>query len=188
VTLRETFLELVRHPACYIVLRWHWKSALMSASVRGLLFFAANLAAGPGPASRASIIEFALRLPLVGALASVTQLYRDAHPAWAAALVTTTVLPLIAHAAELATHAIAGTPRLGVSLFASVAMSAVATTFNLFAMRRGALLVGEGARPFADDLKQLPGLIAAFVVASIDWATRRRRKASEAPSRASTPR
>jgi len=188
VTVRETFAELVRHPFEHVVLRWHWKSALMSAIPRGLLFFAANLAAGPALASRASIVEFALRVPLVGTLASVTQLFRLARPPWAAALVTTTALPLVAHAAELVTHSLLGTPRLGISLLASVAMSAVATTFNLFAMRRGTLLVGDGARPLAEDLKHLPGLIVEFVMAAIVWANRLRRKPGEARARALTPR
>ena len=135
----------------------------MSAITRGVLFFVANLAAGQGRASRAAIVEFALRMPLVGLLAAVTQLFRLAEPAWAAAAVTATVLPLVAHVAELATHMIAGTPRLRTSLIASIAMSALATAFNLFAMRRGTLIVGDGARSFADDLKSLPRLIGAFV-------------------------
>jgi hypothetical protein len=184
VTLRETFAELVRHPVRHIVLRWHWKSALMSAIVRGLLFFVANLAAGPGLASRASVVEFVLRVPLVGALAAIAQLFSCATPGWAAVIVATTALPLVAHAAELAVHTIARTPRLGTSLLASVTMSLAGASFNLFAMRRGTLIVGAGARPFADDLKDLPRLIADFVMMPIGWATRRLEKANVV---ASTP-
>src|SRR5262249_298562 len=88
VTIRETCAELARHPARYVIARWHWKSALMSAIFRGLVFFVANLGVGVGRAGRASIVEFALRVPLVGILASVAQLFRLAHPAWAAAIVT----------------------------------------------------------------------------------------------------
>jgi len=188
VTLREACTELVRHPVRHVVLRWHWKSALMSAIVRALLFFAANVGAGPWRASRASAVEFALRVPLVGTLASVTQLFRLADPVWAAALVTTTALPLVAHAAELVTHTIAGTPRLRISLLASVTMSAVATTFNLFAMRRGALLVGDGARSLGADLKDLPRLIRLFVMMPIASVSRRLRRADAAPSRSPSPR
>jgi len=142
----------------------------MSATFRGLVFFLANLSAGPSRASRASVVEFALRVPLVGMLASVTQLFRLTEPAWAAAIVTTVCLPLIAHAAELAAHSIAATPQLWISLLVSVAMSAWATAFNLFAMRRGILIVGEGGRPFADDMKALPRLVAAFVKTALQAA------------------
>jgi hypothetical protein len=188
VTLPEACTELVRHPVRYVILRWNWKSALMSAIVRALLFFAANVGAGPWQASRASVVEFALRVPLVGTLASVTQLFRLADPAWATALVAMAVLPLVAHAVELMTHTIAGTPRLRTSLLASVTMSAVATTFNLFAMRRGTLLVGDDARSLVADVKDLPRLIRLFVMTPIAWVSRRLRKADAAPSRAPSPR
>ena len=188
MTLRETCGELARHPVKHVIFGWHWKNAVMSAVTHRLLFFVANLAAGPGRASRAAIVEFALRMPLVGLLAAVTQLFRLAEPAWAAAAVTVTVLPLAAHIAELATHVAAGTPQLRTSLIASIAMSAVATAFNLFAMRRGTLIVGDGARSLADDLSSLPRLIGAFVRLPIDAATTswRRRKPVAALSRAST--
>jgi hypothetical protein len=39
----------------------------------------------------------------------------------------------------------------------------VTTSFNLFAMRRGALIVGEGAHSLLADLRRLPRLIVAFV-------------------------
>jgi hypothetical protein len=170
VTVRDTFAELVRHPVQCVVFRWHWKSAVISASVRSLMFFVATLGAGSSRAGRASLVEFLVRVPLVGALASVAQLFRLTEPAWAAAAVTTICLPLVAHAAELAAHAIAGTPRLGTSLLLSIAMSACATTFNLFAMRRGTLIVGAGARSLANDLRALPRLLAAFVKAAVDAA------------------
>jgi hypothetical protein len=153
-----------------MIFGWHWKSAVLSAVTRSLLFFAANLAAGSRRATHAAIVEFALRVPLVGLLAAVTQLFHVTEPAWAAAAVTTTVLPLVAHVAELVTHMTAGTPQLRTSLIASVTMSALATAFNLFAMRRGTLIVGKGARSLADDLKSLPRLIAAFVRSLIDAA------------------
>jgi hypothetical protein len=101
---------------------------------------------------------------------------------WAAVGVGATALPLVAHAAELAAHTIAGTPRLLTSLLASVTMSALATAFNLFAMRRGAFIVGDGARSLVDDLKELPRLIGAFVMAPIALSSRRRQTAGEAPS------
>jgi hypothetical protein len=164
VTVRETFAELVRHPVQCVIVRWHWKSAFISAIVRSLMFFVATLGAGSSRAGRASIVEFLVRVPLVGALASVAQRFRLTEPAWAATAVTTVCLPLVAHAAELAAHTIAGTPRLGTSLPVSIAMSACATTFNLFAMRRGILIVGEGARSLLDDLKALPRLLAAAVL------------------------
>jgi hypothetical protein len=143
--------------------RWHWKSAALSAMVRGSLFFATNVAAGIGVAGRATLVECAFAVPLIGMLASVTQAFRDVRPSWAAVLLATTILPLIAQGAEFVVHWMAGTPQLHASTLASFALSAMSTVFNLFVMRRGVMIVGDGSRPFLDDLKRLPALLVDFV-------------------------
>jgi len=147
---------------------WHWKSALLSGGIRAVLFYATNIGA-PGAARRAALIEFLLRVPMVGALAGIGQALSLVEPAWKSVLVATTTLPLAAHVAELAVHWVAGTPSLRVSMLASIALSAVATVFNQFAMRRGVLVVGANCRTFVDDLKQLPSLCFAFVRVPFAW-------------------
>jgi len=137
----------------------------LSAIVRGSLFFATNLTDGLGAAARATVVECACGVPLVGVLAAVIQAFRDAEPRWAATLVITALLPVLALATEFAVHWTAGTPQLGTSMLASIALSAISTLFNLFAMRRGVMIVGRGSRRFRDDVKQIPGLIVAFVLA-----------------------
>jgi hypothetical protein len=72
-------------------------------------------------------------------------------------------LPLLAHALELMVHAARGTPRLAVSLAALVAFTALSTSFNLFAMRRGALIVLAGRQSVAADLRSMPRLIGEFL-------------------------
>jgi len=42
-------------------------------------------------------------------------------------------------------------------------LTVVSTGFNLFAMRRGTLIVGAAGRTMLDDLKALPRLIVQFV-------------------------
>jgi hypothetical protein len=64
-------------------------------------------------------------------------------------------------------HWLRGTARLGDSIGASVAFTAISTAFHVFAMRRGALVVGDARRPFREDLRRLPGLIAAFAWAAL---------------------
>ena len=169
MTIRDACVELVRDPVRNILWRWNWKSAIVSAVLRGVLFFATNLAAGPSLARRASIVEFVLRLPLVGILAAVNQTFRRAEPAWATTLTATAVLPLVAHAAELIVHWTARTPALSLSMRASVTLSSVATIFTLFVMRRDVLIVGEESRPFSEDLMRLPALIGAFLLAPLSW-------------------
>jgi hypothetical protein len=136
----------------------------LSGVVRGSLFFATNITAGVTAAARATAIECALGVPVVGVLAAVIQAFRAAEPRWAATLVTAGLLPAIVQLAELTVHWRAGTPQLGASMLASVSLSVLSTLFNLFAMRRGVMIVGRGARRFRDDIRQVPGLVAAFLM------------------------
>jgi hypothetical protein len=147
-----------------IARRWHWKAALFSATIRAIVFFAANAGVGAAAARRAAMVELVLRVPMVGALAAIGQTLSSIEPPWRSTLIATTVLPLAAHAAELAVHWTAGTPALWTSMLGSMGLSAVATLFNQFAMRRGVLLVGANSRPLVEDVKQLPAVCAAFLL------------------------
>jgi hypothetical protein len=79
------------------------------------------------------------------------------------------LLPLLGHSLELALHWSRGTPRLAESILASMVLTAFSTAFNLFAMRRGALIIGDGSRSLVHDLVQMPTLVAAFL---ISWRSR----------------
>jgi len=72
-------------------------------------------------------------------------------------------LPAWAHSLEFMVHWLRGTVLLRESIAASIAFSIVSTAFNLFAMRRGALIVGPGSRSIWSDLMETPRLIVAFV-------------------------
>src|SRR6267378_2941423 len=144
MTVSDVCVDLIRHPIRRVIHRWHWKSATLSAIIRGGLFFATNFADGPRLATRATLVEFAVRVPLVGMLAAVTQAFGGAEPPWAAAIVATALLPGLAHLTEFAAHWMARTPELGTSMQASVALSVLSTVFSLFAMRRGVMIVGGG--------------------------------------------
>jgi hypothetical protein len=165
MTVCDVCADLMKHPVRGLVHRWHWKSATLSAVLRGALFFATNLSDGPRTATRAMFVETVLRVPLVGVLAAVTQAFGRAEPPWAAAVVAMVLLPGLAHIAEFVVHWAAGTPELGTSIAASIAMSALSTVFSLFAVRRGVMVVGDDAQSFRDDLKQLPPLVVEFVLA-----------------------
>ena len=75
------------------------------------------------------------------------------------------LLPLASHSLELAIHVLRGTPKIVTSLITSVVFTWVSTLFNLYAMRRGVLLVDSGANSLRTDLRQVPRLIVEFVIA-----------------------
>jgi hypothetical protein len=166
--------DLARHPHEQLVRRWNWKSAVLSSLFRSSLFFVANLSAGPDAAQAAFVTELAYRGVTAGFYGALTQAFRDARPAWAGMVAAMILLPGVSHLLEFVIHWFRGTPNLTESLVLSVALTALSTSFNLFAMRRGALTVGGGSSPLLRDLRQLPMLLCAFAVAVVTPLSGRR--------------
>ncbi len=162
----------MRHPYDYLVRRWNWKAGAISAVIRGCIYFATNLGAGRDAALAAMLTEFGYRTLLSGAIGSVTQALRECEPALAAGLTALAVLPLIGHLVEFTVHFLRGTPRLGISVAVSISFTIISTLFNLYAMRRGVLVVGDRARTLLEDLAAMPLLILGFVTLDA-WPRRR---------------
>jgi hypothetical protein len=158
--------DLVKHPVRHLVYGWNWKSAVTSSGVRALLFFFANIAAGPAAALRAMLTELALRGVTAGVYGSITQGFRRAEPRWAGMLVAMIVVPALTHSLEYLVHSLRGTPHLGLSILVSVCFTVISTAFNLYAMREGLLIVGEGSKSLGADMKAMPRLIGAFLGAA----------------------
>ncbi len=163
MTVTDALGELVANPYRTLVVRWNWKSALFSSIIRALIFLFANLTAGWRAASGAMLAEFAYRAVTAGFYGAITQALRQAEPEWAACVAALVLLPLVSHSIELTVHLLRGTPKILASLIASVVFTALSTLFNLYAMRRGALVVGAGSDSVAGDLKRVPRLIAGFL-------------------------
>jgi hypothetical protein len=134
---------------------------------RARVFFVVNLPAGMSSGVRAMLTELAFRGIVSGVMGTMTQAFSRAHHAWVALF----ILPAIGHTLEYLVHRSAGTARLGESVAASIAFSIVTTSFNLFAMRRGALVVGDEGQSLLDDFRRLPTLFAAFLRAgtALPW-------------------
>jgi len=165
VAVQRVLHDLVHHPVETIARRWNWKSALLSSIVRGLIFFCVNLVAGWHAAFAALLTEITFRGAASGFYGALTEAFRFAEPEWAAALAVMILLPLAGHSVEFGVHFLRGTAKLGASIFASVCFTAVSTLFNLYAMRRGALVTGVGRQSLGADVKMMPRLIAGFLAA-----------------------
>ena len=165
MTVLERCRELARHPVRHLIRQWNWKNAVFTASVRGAVFFATNLAAGLPAAALAFAVDALFRVPLSGLYAAITQALTGAQPRWAALVVIAGLVPAAGHVVEFFVHWTAGTPELRTSVIASVAFSALSAMFNAFSMKRGVFLVGGAAQPFREDMKQLPALLLDFLLA-----------------------
>ena len=162
-TVWDVLNELRQDPVELLIRRWNWKSALFSSVIRALIFLVANLTAGWRAAAGAMAAEFVFRAVTSGFYGSLTQAFRKAEPACMAAITVLILLPLVSHSMEFAIHLARGTPKLVPSMIASIAFTEMSTLFNLYAMRRGALVVGADASSMAADMRRIPVLIAGFV-------------------------
>jgi hypothetical protein len=173
ISVLDVLSEIRTHPGELLIRQWNWKSAVFSSLVRATIFLFTNLAAGWRSAVGAMAAEFVFRAVISGFYGSLIQAFRNAEPLWLATLTVMILLPLAAHSLELAVHLANGTPKLAHSLIASVAFTEIATLFNLYAMRRGALVVGAEASSIGSDLRRVPALIAGFVAFVPLWILRR---------------
>ncbi len=144
---------------------WNYKSAVMSALCRAPLFFTANLTAGLDAATAAFVTELCFRLVTAGFYGGVTQAFRRVEPALHGTIGALIVVPGVAHTLEWLVHWWRGTPELAASIGASVVFTVLSTSFNLFAMRRGALIVGGGSDSLLTDLRRIPRLMLSFIAA-----------------------
>lgn len=146
-------------PDLYLLARWNWKSALLSAVVRSALFFGATLRAGHSAALSASAIEFALALTLAGFVGALAQAYRCAQPRWLAFLMAASLPPAVWHVFELAAHLWNQTPRMYYGVGISMVYSALTSALTLLLMRRGIWLAGEEGTSLREDLRKILAML-----------------------------
>lgn len=130
---------------------------------RGTLFFTTNLAAGLDAALAAMTLEFVFRFATSGFYGALTQRFRGIRPPLLGTAAAMLVLPVVGHSLEFTLHWWRGTPALAASVRVSVVFTMLSTAFNLFAMRRGLLVVGEGGRSLLQDLREMPRTVALFL-------------------------
>jgi hypothetical protein len=72
--------------------------------------------------------------------------------------------PAVNHTLEYVLHYANGTKRIAAGVAASISVSILSALFNLFAMRRGVLIVGDERAPLIDDLRRMPRVVFDFVM------------------------
>ncbi len=164
-TVGAALLGLFRHPTRNLLSRWNWKSAVLSSLFRACIFFFSNLSAGWHAAVGALLAELALRAVTSGFYGAITEAFSEARPEWAAMTAAMLVLPVVNHSLEFLVHWLRGTPKLAVSITASVIFTAWSTSFNVYAMRHGILTVGGRSKTLREDMRRVLPLFAQFILA-----------------------
>lgn len=182
--LRTVAKKLLSHPVNEVLLRWNWKSAILSALLRSPIFFAAYLAQKQGLwiATGAMLVQFAFRTFFGGVNGAILQSFSKVTPAWHAVITVPIFLAAISHLLEFviqsAFDSVTGSQGKGGAVLFSASVSVLSAVFNLFAMRRGVLLVrDESSQSLWRDLKQMPFIAFEFLSFPLVWTWKRSRRA-----------
>jgi hypothetical protein len=172
----DVFRYLVRHPVEMLVWRWNWKAALFSGVLRSLIYLFTHLKEGWRAALGAMSVEFFFRLIVSGASGSLVQAFHNAAPVWLATLCVMIMLPAFSHTIEFTLHTLNGDVNKGKAIIISISFSILSAIFNLFAMRRDALLVKDvRAQTLGQDLVKLPKIVGEFMFYPLIWLWNRSR-------------
>ncbi len=139
---------------------WNWKSAVISVAMRGPIFFFASLSHGLGVAAVSLLLDASFRTMLAGFMGALTQAVRYIQPTWIPALIVVVAMPVVNHTLEYFVHR--REVSVGVALAISIGVSMISGAFELFAMRRGTLVVTEHSQSLLHDIMRFPRLVADF--------------------------
>jgi len=185
-TIRGVTFEMLRHPYRTLVLSWNWKAAIISSVLRAPIFFGAYLAQKQGlkMAFAAMSVQFVFRAITGGTNGAIIQSFSKIEPAWHAVVTIPIVLTVFMHVGEWLLQAgfdsYAGTKGKTTAVLISVLASVISAGFNLFAMRRGVLLVkDESQQSFWHDIKQMPWIVFELVSFPLIWTMKRSRRRSD---------
>ena len=179
----DVFKYIVRHPIEMLVLRWNWKASVLSALLRAPIFFITYVFKKDGLklAIGAAIAQSIFRFIFGGVNGAIIQSFSKVEPAWHAVLTVPLVLAAFSHLIEYVVQTLydnqTGVNGKGKAIAVSIIISAISAIFNLFAMRRGALLVkDESEQSIWRDLKRMPWLALEFISFPLIWTWRKSRK------------
>lgn len=178
--LSEITAYLLKHPLRGMILRWNWKAASLSALLRASIYLAAYFRHGMAEAIGVTLVLSIFRFLFGGVNGAIIQSYRRVQPAWHAVLTVPLLLAAMSHVMEFIVltgyDAVFGTIGKKNAILISVVVSIISAVFNLFAMRRGALIVrDESMQSFWRDLIRMPWLIFEFISFPLIWTYKRKR-------------
>lgn len=178
--LSEITRFLLRHPLESMVRRWNWKAASLSALLRASIYLTAYMRKGMAEAIGVTIALSIFRFLFGGVNGAIIQSYRRVQPAWHAVLTVPLFLAALSHLMEFIVlsgyeTAFGAVGKKNAIIF-SVIVSIISAIFNLFAMRRGVLIVkDETMQSFWRDLVRMPWLIFEFISFPLIWTYKRKR-------------
>lgn len=143
---------------------WNWKCALLSATVRSVVYLGAMTRSHHSNRLAIVLVELAYVTATAGVYAGLQQRALSIRSRVLGNCVIALVVPGFAQALDWLAHWSVGAP---VPLRATVAASVftiVSALFHLHVMRRGVFLTGNRGRSLAEDFQRMPRLVLGFLL------------------------
>jgi hypothetical protein len=159
----------MRNAWLFPLTHWNWKAALVTAILRAGASIGALWHSPLHAREHFGAVEAVYVLLTSGIFSAWQQQALDIKPRRLSWVIVVLVIPLGSLAADSGLHLWLdqGNMRaLGIGALIATVISAI---FHWHLMQNGAMLVGENSRSLLDDLKQMPRLIALFVVSPFRW-------------------
>ena len=146
---------------------WNWKCALMSATVRSLVYLAAMARSGPHGRFGVIAVEMVYVTLTAGVYAGMQQRALSMSSRGFGNFVIVVGVPGLAQFLDWLTHRAVGPTAPTRAIVAASVFTLVSALFHLHVMRRGVFLTGNAGRSLADDFRRIPRLVFDFVLCPV---------------------
>lgn len=150
---------------------WNWKCALLSATMRSVVYLAAMARSGAHERFALVAVEIAYVTLTAGLYAGMQQRALALRSRLLGNFVVAVGIPFVAQGLDWLTHCTMGPPAPPRALFAVCIFTLLSALFHLHVMRRGVFLTGDAGRTLADDFRRMPRLVLAFLPIPYEWLT-----------------
>ncbi|MDR3741664.1 MAG: hypothetical protein P4L40_21810 [Terracidiphilus sp.] len=159
--MRHLRTFLVQATAC-----WNWKCALLSATVRSLVYLAAlaHDRRHSGPAIVA--VEIVYVSATAGLYAGLQQRALALRSQLLGNFLIVVGVPGVSQLLDWFTHRAVGSAAPPRAMIAVCIFSLISALFHLYVMRRGVFLTGRAGRSLADDFRRMPRMVLGFLLAA----------------------
>ena len=143
---------------------WNWKCALMSATVRSVVYLAAMASGHHSNRLAIVLVELAYVTATAGVYAGLQQRALHLRSRLLGNCVIALAVPGMAQAFDWLAHRLVGAPVPARATVAACVFTLVSALFHLHVMRRGAFLTGHRGLSLAEDFRRVPRLLLGFVM------------------------
>ena len=141
---------------------WNWKCALMSATVRSIIYLTAMMRSSLRTSLSVVLVEMAYVTLTAGIYAGLQQKALGLRSRAMGNLIIVVGVPGLAQYLDWMAHRFLGAAATHKALLAVTVFTFLSALFHLHVMRNGVFLTGKG-HSLADDFRRIPRLVAGFV-------------------------